>query len=147
MKQVDKINAEPEPVMSVPAKLEDMPDVDMVRVAMKAILKGCDAEAIRDAIFDEGLVIGKGRCGEVIEAAKKQIVKCGEKDMGLNFGWAQRNLMEMHKDAVERDDFRARGAIIKQLIELWGLHRPTEEVKEFEVTQDMIDEYEQRLLR
>jgi len=134
---------EPEKPPSLPA----MRNIKILKITVREILKGSGMQAIWQILKDSGYQIGHNKCYELIRMAKQEIVKRGEKDISVNYGWAQANLMDIHKRAVEENDTQLQIAMIDRLIVLWGLNRPHGEVKEAEITDEMIEEFEQRLLR
>jgi len=147
IKRIEGVEAELDQINEVMKAI----DVPMVRILAKHLLKGGQSgynyKDAQKALKDKGYDVGVHKACSLIKAAKAQIVLAGEKDIAVNLGWAQANLMDMHREAVENGDPRQRFAVIQELIKLWGLHRPTETVSEQEITPEMIEQFEQRLLR
>jgi len=54
--------------------------------------------------------------------------------------------MDIHARALANNDDRMRVVVIKELIGLWQLDKPEEEKAE-EITDEMIEAFEQKLLR
>ena len=83
----------------------------------------------------------------MIKLAKQEIRKRGEKDFEVNYAWAQENLLQVHAEALDRGDHRARVVAIKELVSLWGLQNREEPPKQLEITPEMLEQFEQTILR
>jgi len=128
---------------------EDLPsirDIPLIKLAIDHVLAGTNAKDIRDSFVEAGFSCGMDRAYSVIKIAKQEIAKEGYKDFACNFSWAQSNLMDIHARALANNDDRMRVVVIKELIGLWQLDKPEEEKAE-EITDEMIEAFEQKLLR
>lgn len=129
---------------------EILPDVDeipMFPLVLQEVMKGTHVRQICKKLNQEGFKCGMQRTFSIVKIAKREIMKAGERDIAVQFGWAQSNLMDIHSRAVEAGDDRMRLVAIKQLIDLWEIHRPKDEREEKEITPEMIEDFEKKLLR
>jgi len=145
MEKIERLSAELDPV-EVP-NAQAIGNVKLLSITVKEILKGSNAKTIRDVLKDKGFEVGYNKSYDLIKLAKQRIVRLGERDINVNYSWAEVNLREMHAEAVRDQDDRKRFAALDRLIVIWGLNRPHEEVKETEITPEMIEDFEQKLLR
>jgi len=128
-------------------RLPDIAEFPMIAIAIEHVLKGTNAREIKEVLNNQGWTCGMNRAMSVIRLAKQQIMKMGVGDFAENYAWAQANLLDMHAKAVDDDDTRARALAIKMLIDLWRLQEPPEQANEEEITPEMVEEFEAKLLR
>lgn len=144
MPKVEKRDAVLEPESLKPT-LKDMPIIELVT---NEVMKGTSVRKVKEMLNSEGYEIGANRTNKIINYVKQQIMESAEKNFDVNLGWCQTNLLEMHAEAVANNDNRMRLVVLKELISLWGLNRPREEQNDQkEITPDMIEEFERKLLR
>lgn len=144
MEKIEKVDATLEPVENLPA----LKDIPMINIAVKQILKGTTTRKLQAMFKASGFEVGLNTTYRIIEIAKAEIVRHSEKNFDVNFAWCQQNLMKLHSNAVDENDDKMRLVVIKEIINLCGLNRPREvEEEKKDITPEMIEEFEQKLLR
>jgi hypothetical protein len=121
--------------------------IPMLPITLNEVLKGSNAAAIQEVLKVSGFSVGRDKCYRLIKLAKAEIMKRAEKSIAENYAWAEANLMKLHAEAVDDKDKRAQVVIIKELIDLWGIKRQEIKETETEITPEMIEQFEQALLR
>jgi hypothetical protein len=126
--------------------LPDLRDIPLMRTVIEQVINGTKPRGIQKILSEEGYDCGLNRIYSMIKIARQEIAKEGYGDFRTNYSWAQTNLMDIHARAVLSGDDRMRVVVIKELIALWQLTTQPEEDNR-EITQEMIEEFEQKLLR
>lgn len=142
-KQFDKIvkvdsTLEPE-VMSYSKTLEPL------RIVIKEVLKGSNAETVKAELFVKGFKCGIHKVYRLIRIGKKKIAQRAEKDFQVNYAWIEQNLFDLHAECIEEKDRRMRVIVLDKLMQLWGLNVQRVESIEMKVTPEKLAEYEQTL--
>lgn len=146
------VKSQIEKIETMTAKFEDgkefcptVSEIPIMSMVLDEVLKGTHPKTIKKILNDQDIPISQQRLNSVIKLARKEIGSHAYKDYSVNYAWAEANLKDVHSRAVASGDDRMRVVVIKELINLWQLDQ--EQVEEREITDDMIEQFEQRLLR
>jgi len=146
MKRIEEMEAEVHDA-ELMDELPTVKTVPMLGIAINEVLKGTNQEQLQAVLESKGYPMGKHKVYDLIRAAKKEILRRGERDFEENYAWVQENLMAMHAEAIDSDDPRMRLVVIKELADLWGLKKQQVEKKDTVITAEMLEQFERQLLR
>jgi len=141
-----------ESLVTVESDRDDYPNVQsipMVKIAVIELLRGTNVTDLMEVLRDRGYICGRDKCYRLMKLAKKEIMRRSEKDIAANFAWAEENFKRIMREAMQKGDHRVQIVAIKELVSLWGLNNPENSamVQELEVTPEMIEQFEQMILR
>jgi len=137
---------EPE-VLDDPEMLPSGYAEEMLTIAIAEVMKGCNGLQLQERMKNHGYDMGRDKAYRLLKYCRQEVAKIATHDYEEHYAFVVNNYLDLHRQAVETKDTRLQVVCLKELSDIWALKRQPEKQEEKEITPELVEKFEQALLR